>query len=410
MTNITIPQVDVDDRNAIGPTSDRAVLTKADQPQGIAETCEPRAGVTDPAKAMALFVMIVAILYFGREMLVPIVLALLLAFILAPLVAFLRRLHLGHVPSVFFGLVLALAVILTIGTVIGSQVAQLSDNLPQYIDTIETKVDGVRAFTVGRLSDMAARVGSQRAKIAGHDAAAAAPEVAASALPAPFSSMPPATGSALLELAQRYISPVLSPLVTLGLIFVVAIFALLQQEDLRDRLIRLFGADDPGRTTFIIDDVTRRLSKYFRTQLSVNTAFGLVVGTGLLVIGVPNPVLFGILSALLRFVPYIGSLVAALLPMALGAAVDPGWSLVLWTALLYLVVESATGQVIEPLIYAHSTGLSPFSVVVAAIVWSWLWGPIGLILSIPLTMGLVVIGQHVARLKFLDTLLGDRPK
>jgi hypothetical protein len=162
-------------------------------------------------------------------------------------------------------------------------------------------------------------------------------------------------------------------------------------------------------TTLAIDDGGSRLSRYFVTQLSINAAFGVVIGIGLLIIGVPNPVLWGILSALLRFVPYIGSPASALLPVALAAAVDPGWSMVVWTAAFYFVIEVVTGQVIEPLVYGNSTGLSPFSVIVAAIFWSWVWGPIGLILSTPLTLCLVVMGRHVKRLKFLDIMLGDRP-
>ncbi|MBN8905185.1 MAG: AI-2E family transporter, partial [Rhodospirillales bacterium] len=158
-----------------------------------------------------------------------------------------------------------------------------------------------------------------------------------------------------------------------------------------------------------MDDAARRLSKYFLTQLAINASFGVIIGAGLFFIGVPSPILFGVMAALLRFVPYIGAPLAALFPIALGAAVDPGWSTVLWTVGLFLVVEPIMGQVVEPVLYGHSTGLSPFSVVVAAIFWTWLWGPIGLILSTPLTLCLVVLGRHVDRLEFLDVLLGDRP-
>lgn len=189
---------------------------------------------------------------------------------------------------------------------------------------------------------------------------------------------------------------------------IVAVFALLQQEDLRDRFISLLGSDDLHRTTVGIDDAARRLSRYFLAQLSLNFVFGVVIGIGLIAVGVPNPILFGSLAALLRFVPYVGSLIAALLPMALAAAVDPNWSLVFWTAGLFIVVESITGQITEPMIYGHSTGLSPFSVVVAAIFWSWLWGPVGLVMSTPLTLCLVVMGRHVTALKFLDVMLSDR--
>ncbi|WP_165491022.1 AI-2E family transporter [Lichenihabitans psoromatis] len=352
---------------------------------------------------MTLFVMIVATLYFGREVLVPITLALLLAFLLAPLVALLRRLRLGHVPSVLLALIAALSVILALGAVIGSQIGQLSVGVPEYVVTIETKIAKVNAYTVGRLADLADRIGSQRSKAAAPPPANAREGV----FPTPDSTAWLETGSTPLDLARRFVSPVLSPFLTLGLIFIVSVFALLQQDDLRDRLIRLLGPDDIALTKLGMEDASQRLSKYFLSQLLVNTAFGTVVAIGLLFVGVPNPVLFGILSALLRFIPYVGSLVAALLPMSLAAAVDPGWWLVLWTGVLYLAIESVTGQIIEPLLYAHNTGLSPFSVVVAAIFWSWLWGPIGLVLSTPLTMCLVVVGQHVSRLRFLDTMLGD---
>ena len=369
----------------------------------------------DASKAMTLFVAVVATLYFGREVLVPVTLALLLAFILAPLVNLLRRLRIGRVPSVLLGVVLALAVVLAVGGVIGEQIADLSADLPKYVHTIETKVANVRHYTLDRVTRLAASVGAhgggvgEKSPPSGAPASAPSPAAPASAQPAQAPASTSEAGSSPLQLASRYLEPVLSPIATLGIVFVVAIFALLQREDLRDRLIRLIGSDDLHRTTLAIDDGGRRLSRYFLTQLSVNASFGVVIGLGLLVIGVPDPVLWGILSCLLRFVPYVGSFIAAALPMALAAAVEPGWGTVLWTAALYVVVEGITGQAIEPLLYGHSTGLSPFSVIVAAIFWSWLWGPIGLILSTPLTLCLVVMGRHVKRLEFLDVMLGDRP-
>jgi hypothetical protein len=211
------------------------------------------------------------------------------------------------------------------------------------------------------------------------------------------------------EIAQRVLAPVLNPLETGLIVLIVSIFILLQREDLRDRLIRLFGARDLHRTTTALDEAAHRLSRYFLSQLAINTAFGIVIGVGLFLIGVPSPVLWGILGALLRFVPYIGSAIAAILPIALAAGVSPGWMMAVETAALFLAVETLIGQFLEPLIYGHSTGLSPVSVVVAAIFWTWLWGPIGLILSTPLTLCLVILGRHVQRLEFLDVILGDRP-
>ncbi len=367
----------------------------------IAQAAAPHA-----SQAMTLFVMIVATLYFGKEVLMPVTLALLLAFVLAPMVNLLRRAHLGRVPSVLLGVTLALCVVLAIGGVIGSQIARLTTDIPQYAKTVETKVTNVRNYTIGRLSQLADEVGASKDK----------PETSSSAStssqPAPAASPPAAPqtfGSTSLALTERYLSPVLSPVATFGIVFIVAVFALLQKEDLRDRMIRLIGSDDLHRTTVAIDDGAQRLSRYFLTQLIINTAFGVIIGTGLLIIGLPYPILWGIVSALLRFVPYVGSLISAMLPIALAAAVEPGWSMMAWTAGLYVVVEGLTGQVVEPLVYGNSTGLSPFSVVVAAIFWSWLWGPVGLILSTPLTLCLVVMGRHVKRLEFLDVLLGDRP-
>jgi hypothetical protein len=211
-----------------------------------------------------------------------------------------------------------------------------------------------------------------------------------------------------IALAERYLSPVLSPLATLGIVIVVSIFILLQREDLRDRMIRLFGSADLHRTTIALDEAARRLSKYFVTRLSINAGFATLISIGLFFIGVPNFLLWGIFSGLLRFVPYVGAFISAALPIALAAAVDPGWSMVLWTAALYVVAELLVSQAFEPFLYGHSTGLSPFAVVVSAIFWSWLWGPIGLILSTPMTLCLVVLGRHVERFEFLDILLGDR--
>jgi predicted PurR-regulated permease PerM len=360
----------------------------------------------DAAKILTVFVMSVAILYFGKEVLVPVTVALLLAFILAPIVDLLGRWRLGRVPSVLIAVFVALGVIVAIGSVIGTQVADLTNDLPRYTPTIKAKINKVEGATVGKLSRWADELGpqdkvpaggqpqpaqSQANEQSGGSAAQQAP------IPAPMS------------LARQYLTTVLSPLATFAIVFVVAIFALLQREDLRNRLVRLIGTDDLHHTVVAIDDAGRRLSRYFLTQLSINAVFAVVIGVGLLIIGVPNPVLWGLLSGLLRFVPYVGSIISAVFPIALAAAVDPGWTMVLWTTALYGIVEPLTGQFIEPMIYGNNTGLSPFSVVVAAIFWSWLWGPVGLLLSTPLTLCLVVIGRHAKRLEYLDILLGDQP-
>jgi hypothetical protein len=187
------------------------------------------------------------------------------------------------------------------------------------------------------------------------------------------------------------------------------IFILLQREDLRNRFIKLAGSHDLQKTTAALDDAATRLSRLFLIQLALNAAFGIVIGTGLWIIGIPSPILWGILGAILRFVPYIGAVISAVFPLTLAAAVDPGWSMLLWTAALFLVVEPVVGHVIEPFLYGHGTGLSPVAVVASATFWTTLWGPVGLVLATPLTICLVVLGRHVERLEFLDVMLGDRP-
>ncbi|WP_407168700.1 AI-2E family transporter [Bradyrhizobium sp. ORS 111] len=352
---------------------------------------------------------VVTALYFAREVLVPITVAILLSFVLSPLVNLLRRLRLGRVPSVLMAALLAIAVIALIGTVVGTQVAQLAGKAPEYAVTIEKKVESVRGYALDKLSGVFERAG-YNPKLGSPQRSAEPPGSAGAPVEQggqPQGSGAPATTP--VSLLRKYLSPVLSPFATLGIIVVVAIFLLLQKEDLRDRMIRLFGSTDLHRTTVAMDDAAKRLSRYFLAQLGLNTAFGIVIGVGLVLIGVPNPILWAILSGLLRFVPYIGSFISAVLPTALAAAVDPGWSIAIWTIALYVIVELCVSQGVEPILYGHSTGLSPFAVVVSAIFWSWLWGSVGLVLSMPLTLCLVVLGRYVDRLEFLDVLLGDRP-
>lgn len=209
---------------------------------------------------------------------------------------------------------------------------------------------------------------------------------------------------------RTILEPVLGPLETTLIVLIIAIFILVEREDLRDRVIRVAGASDLHRTTAAMDDAAQRLSRYFLSQLAVNGAFGLVIGIGLWAFGIPSPAMWGVLAGLLRFVPYIGPILAAVPPIVLAAAIAPGWWKAGEVALLFVAVEPVTGYVVEPLLYGHSTGLAPISVIVAAVFWTWIWGPIGLILSnMPLTLCLVVLGRHVKALEFFDVLLGDRP-
>ena len=368
---------------------------------------------TPPALTLITAVVIVGVLYFARDILVPLALAVLLSFALGPLVALLRRAHLGRVLSVAAAVLLAFLVITGIGSLVGTQLGQLADNLPRYQYTVMDKVHALQDATAGlfgRLPKVLEDLGGTIAQPppepqAQPETAPPGEQKPKKPIPVEIHEPPPTT----LQIIRTIVGPMLDPLATAGIVIIFVVFFLVQRENLRDRFIRLVGAGDLQKTTQGLDDGARRVSRYLLAQLALNTGFGIVIGTGLWLIGVPNPVLWGILAMLLRFVPYIGPLLAALCPAALALAVAPGWSTVLWTIALFLAVEPILGQVVEPLLYGRSTGLSAVAVVVAAAFWTWLWGPIGLLLSTPLTLCLVVIGRHVERLEFLDIILGDQP-
>jgi len=360
---------------------------------------------------------IIAALYLGRPIFVPIAIAVLLSFVLAPPVLLLRRWRVARSVSVLIVVFIAFSFIFGLGTIIARQVSDLANELPRYQVTIAQKMETVRntatsSSLISHVADAFKSVGNPFARRKG-DAPENAPAQSGGAAqepppePVPVEVHQPAPGP--MEMLQTVASTVLEPLATAGIVAIFIIFILMQREDLRDRMIRLFGGGDLHRTTVALDDAASRLSRFFLVQTAVNAAFGVVIAIGLSIIGVPSPMLWGLLAALLRFVPYIGAFASALGPIALAAAVDPGWSMVLLTLALFLVLEPITGQVIEPLLYGHSTGLSPIAVVVSATFWTWLWGPIGLLLSTPLTVCLVVLGRHVERLAFLDIVLSDAP-
>jgi predicted PurR-regulated permease PerM len=360
---------------------------------------------------------IIATLYFGREIFIPIAMAILLSFVLAPLVGLLQRLHVPRAISVVSVVILAFGLLFALGSLLASQLTQLAGDLPRYQSTISEKIQSFRDTSAGRgtlerasgmLKDLSKELDKPKegetAPSLGSRLGARAP---APLMPVPVEVRQPDPGA--LESLRALISPLLHPLATTGIIIIFVIFILLQREDLRNRLIRLAGSHDLQRTTAALDDAASRLSRLFLIQLLVNGTFGVVIGIGLWLIGIPSAILWGILAAVLRFVPYIGAVIAAAFPLALAVAVDPGWSMLLWTLALFLVVEPVVGHVIEPMVYGHSTGLSPVAVVASATFWTALWGPIGLVLATPLTVCLVVLGRHVERLEFLDVMFGDRP-
>ena len=356
---------------------------------------------------------VLALLYFGREVLVPIILALFLSLLMAPWVRLYRRIGLGHGMSVMIA-VLALVVIVTGTTaMMGTQVVHVARSLPQYEATIHTKVQSLREQTLGRLDILSGELGKvidETGQGAASTAAVVAPPYLtnAPATPKPVSTQAKLP-SAPVSVITRVLSTAWVPVETAGIVLVVLIFVLLEHEALRDRFIRLAGGADLRATTAAINDAGERLSRFFVSTFSVNFGVGVAIWVGLFLIGVPSALLWGLLTAVMRFVPYIGVWLVAAVVSLFAAAVAPGWSLLLMTVVLYLVVEIIVSQLIEPFLYGHTTGLSPLAVVVAAIFWSWLWGPVGLLMSTPLTLCLVVAGRHVQALNLLNILLGDTP-
>lgn len=364
--------------------------------------------------SLLLVVTLAGALYLGRDILVPVALAILLSFVLLPAVRRLRRWRVPRAAAVVVVVLLAFGLLAAVGGLIAREAAQLATDLPRYSITLREKITALRAATAerGGLSDTFSGFFDMAEEI-GKELQPPAPEREGEArlgtAERPMQVEIHEARSGVLKTLGSVAGGVLHPLATLGLILLFTIFILLQREDLRNRAIRLAGSSDLRRTTAAIDDATGRLSRFFLAQLALNLAFGVVIGLGLWAIGVPSPILFGVIAGIARFVPYIGAVISAVLPLAIAVAVDPGWSMAIQVALLFVIVEPIAGHVVEPLLYGHSTGISPMAVILAATIWTFLWGPIGLLLATPLTVCLVVLGRHVERLWFLDVILGDRP-
>ncbi|RLP22157.1 AI-2E family transporter [Mesorhizobium sp. YM1C-6-2] len=362
-------------------------------------------------KAIAV-IATVAALYFGRDIFIPLAMAILLTFALSPLVAALRKVRVPRPAAVIAVVIGAFAAIFMFGAVVASQLGTLAQNIPLYQYNLVAKVEVIKDAKVGggvfeRLSKLLERLGRESQVDEEPNTVGGPGSDDPSPPPIPVEVITPPPGP--LQVLRSVVGPLIQPLATGGIIIVVVIFMLLRREDLRDRFIRLVGAGDLHRTTAALQDAGDRVARYLLSQLAVNAAYALPIGIGLWVIGVPNAPLWGFMALILRFIPYIGPIIASIFPLALALAVDPGWTMVLWTAALFVVLELVSNNVVEPWVYGSRTGLSPLAIIVAAIFWTWLWGPMGLLLSTPLTVCLVVLGRHVPQFEFLDVLLGNEP-
>ncbi|MEO5698719.1 MAG: AI-2E family transporter, partial [Burkholderiaceae bacterium] len=378
----------------------------------VAESLAPMVPEIRVLVGLVIASVIIAGLYFGRDILMPLALAVLLGFVLDPMVAWLKRRGLPRITAVVLVVTLALGGVGLAGILVGNQVSSLSKQLPTYQTNILHKLRDLRAKALGPgMFDGAV----ETLKVVKEEVAKAADDEPAAAPPTRRVGPPPVqrvriepTPPTPFDEALRWLDAVSGPLATAGIVLVFVFLVLLDRDDLRDRLLRLLGGS-LHRSTDAMDEAGRRISKYLTMQLVVNLTYGIPMAAGLWLIGVPGAILWGAVAAIMRFVPYIGPMVAAVAPIALAFAVDPGWGMVLMTVGLIVLLELISNNVVEPWLYGASTGLSAISLIASATFWTALWGPIGLIMSTPLTVCLLVIGRHLPRLSFLDVLLGSQP-
>ena len=340
---------------------------------------------------------ILALLYWAKAVLIPIALAMLLTFLLTPIVTALWHWGLSRALAAVLVVLLAAGLLGAVGWTIEAQLATLAAELPTYTANITQKIAQVRhAGTGGVLGKMQDVV--QHVTTALQQGAPATPQQGASVPVQP-------EGPSLLG----YLPSLLETLLTAFMVLVLVIFLLIEHGTLRDRLLTFGGYAHVTRTTKALDEASARISRYLRMQALVNGSFGLLFGLGLFFVGLPYAVLWGFLAAVLRFIPYVGTLIAALLPIGLSLAVFPGWTPLLVVSGLFVLLELGTSSVFEPVLVGHSAGISQVAILVAVLFWSWLWGPVGLLLSTPLTVCLSVLGKYVSPLAFLGVVLNDEP-
>lgn len=353
-------------------------------------------------ESIASFAIIAALLYLGASIFVPLVLAVLLAFALNPLVSWMsRRLGLPDAVAVILAVLLAFAVVAGFIILAGTQIANLAQELPRYRQIIQDKLTGLTEQFGGlawldQINAMIANMGENLGQ---------------EPRPGEMAPVPVTISNQLgpLSLLTSVMGSIVGPVATIAIVTVFLIFLLLARADLQDRFIRLVSAGRYSLTNLAISDASHRVGRYLIIQLLVNMTYGTIFATGLFLIGVPSAPLWGLLIVLFRYIPFVGALIIAIVPFALAFAVDPGWNMLLLSVGLFLVIDLTTANIIEPRLYGSSTGVSPIAILLSAMFWATLWGPVGLILATPMTVCLVVIGRHLPQFQFLETLLGSEP-
>jgi predicted PurR-regulated permease PerM/uncharacterized protein YegL len=345
-------------------------------------------------------------------------------------VSWLRRHRLGRIPSIVVAVAPALLGLVAFAYLVTVEVGRLAGNIQAYQTNIEGKINSVADALPSRVMLDRGSEFMRKLKTGGvrdsEPATSTSPPTSRARGALKSSPLPGATNAGPMtsekpiaveiqnpepgpiDLIRNIMGPLVEPVSDAGLVLLFVIFFLAERETLRDRVIRLAGAKDLHRTTMLMDEAGKRLSRFLLLQTLVNAGFGLVVTLGLFLIGIPNAALWGAIAAVLRFIPYLGVTASSILPLLLAFAVDPGWTMLFWTAGLFVVLELVVGNMFEPWLYGTSTGLSAVALVVSVIFWTWLWGTIGLLLATPLTVCIAVIGRYVPPLAFLEILLGNQ--
>lgn len=365
-----------------------------------------RPGSQDLANGLVIFLAVCAILYYGQSILIPIVLAILLSLLLAPCVKLLQKIRIPKSAAIISVVCIAFAILFAMTAVLATNLTRLAGDLPQYESNLREKARSLKFATSGGgtiekaanvLKDLQVELQQPQQSLTTFN----------SNKPIPVEIRE--TNFGPLDPVITAVAILIHPMTQFGIVLLMVVLILFNREDLRNRLIRLAGTGDIHRTTTALDDAGQRLSQLFTTQILINGLTGAFIGVALAFIGIPGAILWGVLTAVMRFVPYVGTFLSAVFPVIIAAAIGEGWSLAFMTIAIIFAVEIIVGQVLEPLFFGKMTGLSTFAIVASAAFWAALWGPIGLILATPLTIGLLVIGRNIESLNFFDVLLGSEP-
>jgi len=358
---------------------------------------------------LGIATLLIAILSIGHVVLVPLAVAVMLGFILTPPVTALERRGLPRFVCIGLVLLTVLGLLGGFGYVLSRQFNDFAAHMPQYSRSIKDKLATLRATgkPIGQIQDTVEKVSRELDKQEGATRPSTGEPAGKDAVVQPVTVVPSVPND--VERLRMLLEPILGPIVDAGLVLILTTFMLMQREDIRNRLIRLGGLGRVTVTTRTLDEAGHRISKYLFTQSLINATFGVCVALGLRVIGVPFPLLWGVEAALLRFVPYLGSALALLMPTALAFVGSPGWGPTIETVVLFVALDAFAGNIVEPVVIGTHTGISSLALLVSAMFWTWLWGLVGLVLSTPLTVCLAAVGKHVPGMEFLSVVLGDEP-